>query len=140
MVMEDVDINHQLMEVEIFSPRGKATPFLKLTFLTQSDRRDATKNINAIKASTGYTISPVEPREVQSWLPQHKKQARNNIVCCLQEKGYKVTDSDISVMLKWKYNPFHFIWNVRCEIYSLNIDILDEKPFLDQISDTHLLN
>ena len=121
------------MSVESITPRGKATPFLKLTFLTQNDRRDAAKKLNAVKTSTGFTISPIEPREVQSWLPHYKKAARANILSCLQEKGYNVADSDISILCKWRNNPFHFVWNVRCEVYGLNIDISDELAFTDQI-------
>ena len=83
-IMEENDIEHHRMSVELITPRGKATPFLKLTFLTQNDRRDATKKLNAVKTSTSFTISPIEPREVQSWLPHYRKAARANILSCLQ--------------------------------------------------------
>ena len=82
----------------------------------------------------------MEPRKVQDWLPHHKKKARNHILSCLLEKGYKVTDSDMSVMLKQRYKPFCFVWSVRCEVYGLNIEIADEKGFLDQITEADLLS
>ena len=137
-IMEENNIKHHRMSVELITPRRKATPFLKLTFLTQNDRRDATKKLNAVKTSTGFTISPIEPREVQSWLPHYKKTARANILSCLQEKGYNVADSDISIVCKWRYNPFHFVWNIRCDVYGLNINISDELAFTDMISDAQL--
>ena len=54
-LMDENGIKHHRMSVEMIIPRGKATPFLKLTFLTQDDRRDATKKLNAISAYTGFT-------------------------------------------------------------------------------------
>ena len=63
--MDDNGVNHQRMATEKITPRGKATPFLKLTLLTQHDRKEATIKLNAVRAITGYIISPVEPREVQ---------------------------------------------------------------------------
>ena len=71
-VMDENDVNHQRMATEKITPRGKATPFLKLTFLTQHARKEATTKLNAIRAITGYIISLVEPREVQKWLPHQK--------------------------------------------------------------------
>ena len=35
-------------------------------------------------------ISPMEPHEVQEWLPNFKKVARGNSVNALIEKGYKL--------------------------------------------------
>ena len=77
----------------------------------------------------GFTISPIEPREVQTWLPNYKKAARANIVSSMQEMGYNINNTDISVFCKWRYNPVHFVWNIRCETYGLNIKIHDNEPF-----------
>ena len=107
--MDDNGNNHHRMASEKITPRGKATPFLKLRFLSQHDRKTATVKRNAVRAITGYITSPVEPREVQEWLPLHKKKARSHIIGCLWEKGYKINDSNIFTMLKWRCNPFRFI-------------------------------
>ena len=95
--MDDNGVNHQRMATEKITRQGRATPFLKLTFLTQHDRKEATIKLNAVRAITGYIISPVEPREVQEGLPHHKKKARSHISSCLLEKGYKVNNAQVAL-------------------------------------------
>ena len=67
--MDNNDIYHHRISAEMITPKGKATPFLKCTFLTQYDRRTVTNKLNAICTSTGYIISRTEPNEVQSEQP-----------------------------------------------------------------------
>ena len=99
-IMDNNDIDHNRIAIELITPRGKAMAFLKLTCLTHSERREATKKLNAIQTSTGYVISPIEPREVQTWLPNYKRAARANIISALPEKGYRIKNTDISMLCK----------------------------------------
>ena len=111
--MDDNNIDHHRMSVELNTPKGKATPFLKCTFLTQNYWRNATTALNAICATRGYIILLIEPREVQSWLPMHKKNARNHILSLLNEKGYRFDDREVVVICKWIYSPFLLLWNLK---------------------------
>ena len=93
--MKENNVDHNHMAIELITTRGKSTPFLKLTFLTQSECKDATKKLTATITSHGYVISPVKPQEVQSWLANYKKAAKAKIVDILEEKGYHLSDSYI---------------------------------------------
>ena len=107
--MDELSIDHRNMAVEKITPKGRGSPFLKLTFLNQADRKDATGKLNSVRTTTGYIISPVEPREVQHWLANYKKTKRNLIVQALFELGYDVSEQDVFIQLQWKYAPFRFI-------------------------------
>ena len=77
--MEELNVNQSNLAINKITPKGRGTPFLKLTFLMSGERRDATGRLNSAKLETGYIISPVEPRECQSWLPRYKTGMRNII-------------------------------------------------------------
>ena len=51
----------------------------------------------------------------------------------LNAKGYHVNDSDLIVYTKWKYRPFHFLWQVRCVFKDISFNIHDNEPFDPQI-------
>ena len=89
--MDELSIDHRNMTMEKITPKGRGSPFLKLTFQNQADRKDATGKLNSVRTTTGYIISPVEPREVQHWLANYKKTKRNLIMQSLYELGYDVS-------------------------------------------------
>ena len=90
--MDKLSIDHRNMTMEKITPKGRSSPFLKLTLLNQADRKDAMGKLNSIRTATGYIISPVEPREVQHWLANYKKTKRNLIMQSLYELGYDVSN------------------------------------------------
>ena len=57
--MEEVNVDQSNLAIEKITSKGQGTPFLKLTFLTSRERRDATSWLNSVKLETGYIISPV---------------------------------------------------------------------------------
>ena len=132
-VCEANNISHHRAAMESISPRGQGFPFLKVTFTTQSERWNFTRSLNAIKGLHKYTVSPMEPREVSNWLPGYKRVARDNILVALNNKGYRVNDKEVMIFTKWKYRPFHFVWQVRCVDKDINFDIHDNEAFDTQI-------
>ena len=127
------NISHHRAAMENISPRGKGYPFLKVTFTTQSERWAFTRSLIATKATHKFNISPMEPREVSGWLPGYKRVARENILAALNKNGYRVNDKDVIIFTKWKYRPFHFVWQVRCQDKDINFDIHDNEAFDPQI-------
>ena len=67
--MEELNINKSNLAFEIIIPKSRGTPFLKLTFLTAGERRDATGLLNSIKQETGYIISRSNPGNVRAGSP-----------------------------------------------------------------------
>ena len=78
--MEDLNIDQRNLAFKKITPKGRGTPFLKLTFLTVGERKNATGRLNSVKEETRYIISPVEPRECQDWLPKYKTHIKNVIM------------------------------------------------------------
>ena len=127
-------VSHQGVAIEDIEPRGRGFPFLKLTFTSRSKRWAFTRSLNATKGTQGYVISPIEPREVSGWLPGYKHRARENILYTLNAKEYHMNDADIVVFMKWKYCPFHFVWQIRCQAKDISINIHNHKAFHTQIT------
>ena len=73
------------------------------------------------------------PREVSGWLPGYKCQARENILYALNAKGYHVNYSEVMVFTKWKYRPFRFMWQIRCQAKDISINIQDHEAFDPQV-------
>ena len=53
-------VDHQRAAIDEIQPRGKITPFLKVTFTIQSERWDFTKALNSAKSFPWIQISPME--------------------------------------------------------------------------------
>ena len=120
------DINVALKKI---TPRGKATPFVKMTFLTAGERKFVTGCLNSIREVTGYIISPVEPRECQDWLPIYKRDLQN-IMSGFIKKGYNVTPEDFFVQLQvWHAPVFRFVWRVRVKPYKVDELFESDKIF-----------
>ena len=133
--MEELNVNQSNLTFDKIIPKGRGTPFLKLTFLMASERRNATGLLNSIKQETGYIISPVEPRECQSWLPQYKTGIRNIIMGSFIEKGYEVTPDDFFIQMQWRFTPvFRFVWRVKILCYNFN-EVLETDNIFGQIPD-----
>ena len=47
--MEQLECDQSNLTIEKITPKGRATPFLKLTFLTSRERRNATNRLNSVK-------------------------------------------------------------------------------------------
>ena len=54
--VDDNNVDHNRMAIELITPRGKAMAFLKVTFLTESERQEATKKLITTRASHGNII------------------------------------------------------------------------------------
>ena len=131
--MEELNVNQSNLAINKITPKGRGTPFLKLTFLTSRERRDATSRLNTVKLDTGYIISPVEPRECQSWLPRYKTGMRNVIMAAFIDKGYKVTSEDFFIQMQWRFAPsFRFVWRVRINVYNFN-EVMESDNIASQV-------
>ena len=130
---EELNVNQSNLAFDKIIPKGRGTPFLKLTFMTASERRDATGLLNSVKQETGYIISPVEPRECQSWLPRYKTGIRNIIMGAFIDKGYEVTADDFFIPMQWRFTPvFRFVWRVKILAYNFN-EVLETDNISGQI-------
>ena len=125
--LEIKDIN---VAFEKIMPRGKATPFVKMTFLSVGERKFVTGRLNSIRDATGYIISPCEPRECADWLPTYKRDMKNIIMTGFIEKGYQVTPEDFFCLLQVRYAPFfRFVWRVRVKAYEVDVLLETDKIY-----------
>ena len=128
--MASLDIKDINVAFEKIMPRGRATPFVKMTFLSVGERKFVTGRLNSIREATGYIISPCEPRECTDWLPTYKKEMKNIIMSGFIEKGYQVTPEDFFCLLQVRYSPlFRFVWRVRVKAYEVDVLLETEKIY-----------
>ena len=132
-LIAELNVNQRNLAISKITPKGRGTPFLKLTFLTSEERRDATSRLNSLKLDTGYIISPVEPRECQNWLPRYKTGMRNVIMAAFIDKGYDVSPDDFFIQMQWRFSPeFRFVWRVRIKAYNFN-NVLESDNIISQV-------
>ena len=78
--MEANNQSDSKLAFEDIQPPSKVTPFLKVTFLSSNERWNFTRAMNTTKSTHNYITSVMEPREVQGWLPKHKRTTRELIL------------------------------------------------------------
>ena len=95
----------------MIKPRSGKSPFLKITFMTEGEKREF--NILNKASPNKYETRSLTPQSVQSYQREMENQVINQTVNWLNNKGYLVQDKDVRLFVYPQYRPdFHLAFRV----------------------------
>merc|ERR1712082_250496 len=97
--------------IEPIKPRSGKNPFLKVTFISDGEKREFTK-INKTSPNS-YETRRLTPQAAQSFEKSSKVQTVNETAKYLNEMGFHISDKDIGLSAYPQYRPeFHLVIHI----------------------------